>query len=73
MCSYYTYLDRSGMPTFDFTKRILRRRLPNMGIACYHITDWNPEVSDLVLQLFNHVGLRGVANGSSSGTSATVR
>lgn len=32
------------------------------GHACYHITDWNPEVSDLVLQLFNHVGLRGVAN-----------
>lgn len=62
LCSYYTYIDRSGSLTFDLTKRILRRFPPGMGLACYHITDWNPEVKDLASQLFKFVGLRGLAN-----------
>lgn len=62
LCSYYTYLDSSGSPTFDFTKRILRRHPPGMGVGCYHVTDWNPEVRDAALRLFKHAGLRGVAN-----------
>lgn len=62
LCSYYTYLDRDSAPLFHFTKRILRRYPEGMGGACYHITDWNPEVRDLGLQLFRHVGLRGLAN-----------
>jgi predicted ATP-grasp superfamily ATP-dependent carboligase len=62
LCSYYTYIDQHGTATFDFTKRIIRRHPPNMGIACYHITDDNPEVRDVALRLFKHVGLRGVAN-----------
>lgn len=62
LCSYYTYIDRSGSPTFDFTKRIIRRFPPGMGLACYHVTDWNPEVKDLALRLFKYVGLRGLAN-----------
>jgi predicted ATP-grasp superfamily ATP-dependent carboligase len=62
LCSYYTYIDASGTPTLDFTKRIVRRHPPNMGVASYHITDWNPEVRDVALRLFKHVGLRGVAN-----------
>jgi predicted ATP-grasp superfamily ATP-dependent carboligase len=62
LCSYYTYIDATGSPTFDFTKRIIRRHPPNMGIATYHITDWNPDVRDLALRLFKHSGLRGVAN-----------
>jgi len=33
-----------------------------MGEACYHITDWNPEVRDLGLKLFRHVRLRGLGN-----------
>jgi hypothetical protein len=33
-----------------------------MGNACYHLTDWNPEVGDLSLKLFQWVGLRGLAN-----------
>lgn len=61
LCSYYTYLDAEGRPLFDFTKRIIRRFPVNMGNACYHITDWNPEVRDLSLQLLRHVGLRGLA------------
>lgn len=62
LCSYYTYLDDTGTPTFDFTKRVIRRNPPGMGIGSYHITDRNPEVQDLSLQLFKHVGLRGLAN-----------
>ncbi len=62
LCSYYTYLDEAGEPLFHFTKRIIRRFPVNRGGACYHITDWNPEVRDLGLQLFRQVGLRGLAN-----------
>ncbi len=62
LCSYYTYLDEAGEPQFHFTKRIIRRYPEHEGFACYHITDWNPEVRDLGLQLFRHAGLKGVAN-----------
>jgi predicted ATP-grasp superfamily ATP-dependent carboligase len=62
LCSYYTYLDDDSVPQFHFTKRILRRHPEHQGFACYHITDWNPEVRDLGLRLFQHVGLKGVAN-----------
>ena len=62
LCSYYTYLDEHGEPLADFTKRIVRRFPENQGLACYHVTDWNPEVRDLGLRLFRHVGLRGVGN-----------
>jgi len=62
LCSYYTYLDDGGRPLFHFTKRIIRRYPLNMGIACYHVTDWNPEVRNAALRLFQAVGLRGLAN-----------
>lgn len=62
LCSYYTYLDQESNPLFHFTKRIIRRYPENMGLATYHITDWNPEVRDLALTLFRHVGLKGLAN-----------
>jgi predicted ATP-grasp superfamily ATP-dependent carboligase len=62
LCSYYTYLDEHSNPLFDFTKRIIRRYPTNRGGACYHITDWVPEVRDVSLRLFRHVGLRGLAN-----------
>lgn len=61
-CSYYTYIDEKGDALFDFTKRIIRRYPYNEGLACYHITDWNPEVRDLGLKYLNHVGLLGLAN-----------
>jgi D-aspartate ligase len=61
-CSYYTYIDENGEALFDFTKRIIRRYPCNQGGACYHITDWNPEVRDLGLKYFTHVGLIGLAN-----------
>ena len=62
LCSYYTYLDEEGTPLFHFTKRIIRRFPVGMGNACYHVTDWNPEVRDEALKLFRWVGLRGLAN-----------
>jgi predicted ATP-grasp superfamily ATP-dependent carboligase len=62
LCSYYTYLDERGRPLFDFTKRIIRRSPMNRGSACYHVTDSNPEVREVALRLFQHVGLRGLAN-----------
>lgn len=62
LCSYYTYLDESGEPQFDFTKRIIRRYPVNMGIATYHVTDHVPELRELALAIFKQVGLRGLAN-----------
>jgi len=62
LCSYYTYVDEAGVPCFDLTKRIIRRYPEHSGLACYHITDWNPEVRDLGRRLLTHVGLRGLAN-----------
>lgn len=62
LCSYNTYLDASGSPMFDFTKRTLRRYPPGMGLGSYHLSDWNPEVKELALRLFKHVGLVGMAN-----------
>jgi D-aspartate ligase len=62
LCSYYTYIDDSGTARFHFTKRVIRRFPEHEGFGCYHITDWNPEVRDLGLRLFRHVGLKGIAN-----------
>jgi predicted ATP-grasp superfamily ATP-dependent carboligase len=61
-CSYYTYLDKSGNPLFHFTKHILRRHPVNQGGSTYHVTDWDPEVAETGLRLFQHVGLRGLGN-----------
>lgn len=62
LCSYFTYMDESGEPLFHFTKRVIRRYPENEGLGCYHITDWNPEVRDLGLQLFTYAGLQGLGN-----------
>jgi D-aspartate ligase len=62
LCSYNTYLDETGEPRFDFTKRIVRRFPVNMGTATYHVTDHVPELREPALALFRQVGLRGLAN-----------
>src|SRR5437870_11452078 len=33
-----------------------------MGAGTYHITDWIPQIVPLATKLFQHVGLRGLAN-----------
>ncbi len=62
LASYYTYLDESGVPLFDFTKRIIRRSPPGMGLATYHVTDHVDELREPALALFARAGVRGVAN-----------
>jgi predicted ATP-grasp superfamily ATP-dependent carboligase len=62
LCSYYTYIDEQGACLFDFTKRVIRRYPAGMGTACYHITDWVPEIVPLARKLFAQAGLRGMAN-----------
>lgn len=62
LCSYYTYMDASGQPLYDFTKRIIRRYPAGMGTACYHITDWVPQIIPQALTLLRHVRLIGLAN-----------
>ena len=62
LCSYFTYLDEETRPLFHFTKRIIRRYPLLRGTACYHITDDIPELAELGLRLFQHVGLQGLAN-----------
>lgn len=66
LCSYATYLDAAGDPTYDFVKRVVRRYPPGEGLACHHVTDQGSaqaaEVKELALRLLKHVGLRGVAN-----------
>ena len=62
LCSYFTYIDESGSPQFDYTKRIIRRHPENQGLASYHVTDWIPEVADLGRRLLAHMGLQGLGN-----------
>ena len=59
---YVAYLDGDGKPLAEFTKRNLRRYPPNRGVACYGISDWNPEVRKLGLRFLRHVGLCGMAH-----------
>jgi predicted ATP-grasp superfamily ATP-dependent carboligase len=62
LCSYYTHLGEDGDPAFHFTKRTLRRYPPGEGESTYHLVENVPRVGELSLQLFRHVGLRGLAN-----------
>lgn len=60
--SYFSYVDEHGEPLFDYTKRKLRQWPPGFGLACYHVTDWNPAVRDVGRRFFAAVGLHGVGN-----------
>ena len=62
LCSYYTYIDADGVPLIDFTKRVIRRFPEGQGLACYHVTDYLPEVRELGLRLCQSVGLLGLGN-----------
>lgn len=62
LCSYYTYIDEDGKHLFQFTKRIIRRFPPEMGVACRHVTDHIPELIEPATRLFAEVGLRGLTN-----------
>lgn len=62
LSSYYTYIDEDGKPLFDFTKRVIRRCPPGMGLACYAVTVPVDGVREPSLRLFRQAGLRGIAN-----------
>lgn len=62
LCSYFTYTDETCTGLFDFTKRVIRRYPENQGLACYHITDWIPEVAELGSRLLTQMGLLGLGN-----------
>jgi predicted ATP-grasp superfamily ATP-dependent carboligase len=62
LCSYNAWIDETGEARLAFTKRIVRRHPVNMGIACCHVTDRNPEAAELGLRFFRHVGLVGFGN-----------
>jgi predicted ATP-grasp superfamily ATP-dependent carboligase len=62
LCSYNAWIDEMGEPRLAFTKRIVRRYPVTMGIACSHVTDWNPEAAEMGLRFFRHVGLVGFGN-----------
>lgn len=62
LCSYFSYLDEAGKPQFHYTKRVIRRYPENHGLACYHITDWIPEVRDVGLRLLTYAEHAGLGN-----------
>ena len=61
-CSYYTYLDASGLPLFHFTKRKPRQYPIHFGQGTYHVTKWLPDVADVGLRMCQGLGLRGICN-----------
>jgi len=61
-CSYYSFLDGDGQPLAHFTKRKLRQFPCSFGLGSYHMTAWEPEAAALGLQLFQGIGVRGLAN-----------
>jgi predicted ATP-grasp superfamily ATP-dependent carboligase len=62
LCSYYTYIDKTGNCLFDFTKRVIRRTPKQFGAGCYHATEWLPDVAKVGRQFFTAIGYRGLAN-----------
>jgi len=60
--SYFGYLDESGAPLLEFTKRKLRQDPIHFGIATYHATTHDREVAELGLRFLRGAGVRGIGN-----------
>ena len=60
--SCFSYLDEHGEPLFTLTKRKLRQYPIGFGSACYHVTDWDPEVAELGIHFLSSIGMRGFAH-----------
>ncbi len=60
--SYNTYHDKDGVPIFQYTKNIERRFPLNHGGACYHSSEWLPEIVEVGSKFFNGIGFRGLGN-----------
>jgi len=59
--SYYTYVDESGRPLTDFTKRKLRQHPYGFGGATYHVTGWAADVAEAGRRFIAAAGAQGVA------------
>ncbi|MEX1034148.1 MAG: hypothetical protein WDZ30_12355 [Cellvibrionaceae bacterium] len=62
LSSYYVYIDRDNQPTFEFTKKVLRRSPPNFGAGSYHMTEWLPRTAEKGFQFFSGIGFQGLGN-----------
>jgi D-aspartate ligase len=62
LVSYNTFIDSTGNTLYHFTKRIIRRFPVNRGGACYHISEWLPEVAELGQKFFKGIGFKGIGN-----------
>jgi predicted ATP-grasp superfamily ATP-dependent carboligase len=61
ICTYFTYVDRTGEPLFDYTKSKIRQWPKRSGLTCYQVSDRRPEVIEAGRRLIQGTGLRGVA------------
>jgi predicted ATP-grasp superfamily ATP-dependent carboligase len=61
ICTYFTYVDRSGEPVFDYTKSKIRQWPKRSGLTCYQVSDRRQDVIDVGRRLVEGTGLRGVA------------
>ncbi len=59
---YHAYMGEDGEPVFEMTKIQPRRNPPNMGLACYHETRWNPEAAAVGRRFFRKIGFKGYGN-----------
>jgi D-aspartate ligase len=61
ICTYFTYVDRTGEPVFDYTKSKIRQWPKRSGLTCYQVSDRRPDVIEVARALVRGIGLRGVA------------
>lgn len=61
LVAYFSYLDDSGDPVFDFTSRKLRQFPPGFGLATYSLQSWEVEVAEVALRFLRGIGLRGLS------------
>lgn len=73
LCSYYTYLDESGQPTFDLTKRVIRMYPVNMGLGPYHVTEYIPSYAPSRRRSFARLGFGDSRPPNSNWIRGTVR
>jgi predicted ATP-grasp superfamily ATP-dependent carboligase len=62
LCSQFSYIDGNDNQLYNYTKRVIRRYPVNSGTACYHITEWIPEVNELARTFLAAIKFRGLAN-----------
>lgn len=60
--SYNTFMDPDGHAHYHYTKRIIRRYPVNRGGACYHVSEWVPEIAEAGQKFFKGIGFKGIGN-----------